>query len=147
MIEFITRLFDAVINAHPWHSPVVHFPIALFGAALLFLLLALWQRNEVFERAAFYNALLATLGTLAAGLTGYRDNQVRYEGEAQLADVKIFLAVTLFILAVITVTSRWRRSDIAWQPSSMILYCAAFVANFSLAAVLGFLGGVILYGF
>lgn len=146
-MEFITRLFDTIINNHPWHSPTVHFPIALFAAAMLFLCLALFFRNETFEKVSFYNAILAALGTIIAGITGYRDNQVRYEGAADLAEVKIFLAVTLFILAALTVIARWRQTDIAWQPSTMILYLAAFSVNFLLASVLGFLGGVILYGF
>ncbi len=146
-MEFITRLINALIEVHPLHSMTVHFPIALTGTALLFLVLALWRRNEVLERAAFYLIVLTAISTVVAGLTGYRDYVVRFEGEAPLVNVKIFLAVTLLVLTTATAVGRWRHSEFLWKPSTMVLYLSSFAASFALAAVLGFLGGVILYGF
>jgi uncharacterized membrane protein len=146
-MEFITRLINALIEVHPLHSMTVHFPIALTGTALLFLVLALWRRNEVLERAAFYLIVLTAISTVVAGLTGYRDYVVRFEGEAPLVNVKIFLAVTLLVLTIATAVGRWRHSEFLWKPSTMALYLSSFAASFALAAVLGFLGGVILYGF
>jgi uncharacterized membrane protein len=125
----------------------VHFPIALTGVALLFLVLALWRRNEILERAAFYNIVLATVSTIVAGLTGYRDYIIRYEGDAPLVNVKIFLAITLFVLTTAIAISRWRQPELLWRPATVVLYLLAFVGSFALAATLGFLGGVILYGF
>ena len=124
----------------------VHFPIALTGTALLFLVLALWRRNEALERAAFYLIAFSAIRTIVAGVTGYRDNIVRFEGEAPLVSSKIFLAVTLFVLTVGITLSRWRDREILWRPSTMVIYVAAFAGSFLLAATLGFLGGVILYG-
>ena len=146
-MESITQLFTTVFETHPWHVPMVHFPIALSGAALLFLLLALWQRNELLERAAFYNISLAAVSTIVAGATGYRDYIVRYEGDAPYANAKIFLAISLFVLATVIAVSRWRQPDLLWKPSTMILYLLGFAGCFMLAVTLGFLGGVILYGF
>lgn len=146
-MDLISRLFDTVFNTHPWHVPTVHFPIALTGAALLFLILALWQRNELLERAAFFNMTLAAISTIVAGLTGYRDYMVRLEGDAPFANVKIFLAITLFILTTVIAVSRWRQPELLWQPSTMVIYISAFAGSFILSSVLGFLGGVILYGF
>lgn len=146
-MEFITRLINALIEVHPLHSMTVHFPIALTGTALLFLVLALWRRNEVLERAAFYLIVLTAISTVVAGLTGYRDYVVRFEGEAPLVNVKIFLAVTLLVLTIATAVGRWRHSEFLWKPSTIVLYLSSFAASFALAAVLGFLGGVILYGF
>lgn len=125
----------------------VHFPIALTAAGLLFLLLALWRRSEGLERAAFYNITLAAISAVLAALTGVRDNLVRFEGEAPLAGVKVFLGVTLIVLLAVIVVSRWRKPDILWTPATMILYLLGFGASFALAVTLGFLGGVILYGF
>jgi uncharacterized membrane protein len=140
------RIVNAVINIHPWHSPVVHFPIGLTGAALLFIVLALWRRNESLEHAAFFTITLAALSTVVAGITGMRDNLVRFEGGAPLVSVKIFLATTLLVLTTVTAISRWRQKEILWKPVTTVLYLAAFVGSFGLAIVLGFLGGVILYG-
>jgi uncharacterized membrane protein len=147
MSEFISRLFTAIFENHPWHVPVTHFPIALTGAALLFLVLALWRRSEALERAAFYNMALAALMTIVASITGVRDNLVRFEGEAPYANIKVFLAITLLVLTVVLTVSRSRSAELLWKPTTMILYLLGFAASFFLAAVLGFLGGVILYGF
>jgi hypothetical protein len=108
--------------------------------------LALWRRNEALERAAFYLIAFSAISTIVAGVTGYRDNIVRFEGEAPLVSAKIFLAVTLFVLTVGITLSRWRDREILWRQSTMVIYVAAFAGSFLLAATLGFLGGVILYG-
>jgi uncharacterized membrane protein len=145
--EFITRFFTAITETHPLHSMTVHFPIALSGVAFLFLVLALWRRNEALERAAFFNIALASLTTIIASVTGVRDNLVRFEGDAPLANVKIFLGISLFVLTAVITVSRWRQPELLWKPSTMILYGLGFAGSFALALTLGFLGGVILYGF
>ena len=142
----LARILNAIVNIHPWHSMVVHFPIGLTGAALLFIILALWRKNESLEHAAFFTISLAAVSTVVAGLTGMRDNIVRFEGDAPLVSVKIFLAATLLILTTVTALSRWRQKEILWQPASMVLYLLAFAASFGLASTLAFIGGVILYG-
>jgi uncharacterized membrane protein len=146
-MESITGLFNTIFDVHPWHVPMVHFPIALTGASLLFLLLALWRRDESLEKAAFYSLTLAAISTVVAGLTGYRDYLVRFEGDAPYTNAKIFLAITLFVLTTITAVVRWRQAEMLWNPATVVLYVSAFAGSFILAAVLGFLGGVILYGF
>jgi uncharacterized membrane protein len=145
--ELIARIINALINIHPIHSMMVHFPIALTGTALFFLVLALWRRSEALERAAFFNIALSVVGTIVAGLTGYRDSIVRFEGGAPLVNVKIFLAVTLLVLTAVISVSRWRNPEVVWKPSTMVIYLSAFAVSFALAIALGFLGGVILYGF
>jgi len=142
----LARILNAVVNIHPWHSMVVHFPIGLTGAALLFIVLALWRKNESLEHAAFFTISLAAVSTVVAGLTGMRDNIVRFEGDAPLVSVKIFLAVTLLILTTVTALSRWRQKEVLWQPATMVLYLLSFAASFGLASTLAFIGGVILYG-
>jgi uncharacterized membrane protein len=146
-MEFINRLIIALTETHPLHVVTVHFPIALTAVAFLFLLLALWRRSESLERAAFYNMALSPLSALVAGLTGYYDYTVRYEGDAPYINLKIFLAISLILLTIVTAASRWQQAEIVWKPATMILYLAAFAASFALAATLGFLGGAILYGF
>src|SRR5512138_264431 len=113
----ITQIINAMVNIHPWHSMVVHFPIGLTGAACLFILLARWRRNESLERAAFYAIALAALSTIVAGLTGLRDNQVRFEGAAPYIPLKIFLGITLFSLTTIISLTRWRKPEVLWTPT------------------------------
>ncbi len=146
-MDIFTNLFKTIFEVHPLHTPTTHFPIALTGAALLFLLLALWRKNESLERAAFYVITLAAISTLIAGFTGMRDNIVRFDGDAPMANVKIFLGITLFVITTVVAVTRWRKPEVLWTPKTMVLYVSAFAVSFMLASTLGFIGGVILYGF
>ena len=51
-MDFFSRLITALTVTHPLHPMIVHFPIALTGAAAFFILLALWRRSPVLEQAA-----------------------------------------------------------------------------------------------
>ena len=144
-MEFLNRLITALTETHPLHPMIVHFPIGLTGAALFFILLALWRNKEFFEQAAFANIALATVSTLAAGLTGMYDNQINYVGDAPNAGLKITLATILLIVTTVTAIARWKNPDLF--NNSKTLYVGAYFVNFGLAVTLGFLGGVILYGF
>lgn len=144
-MEFLDRLITALTETHPIHPMIVHFPIGLTGAALFFILLALWRNKEFFEQAAFANIALATIGTLAAGLTGLYDNQINYVGDAPNDGLKITLATVLLLLTTVTAIARWRNPDLFEK--SKALYVGAYFLSFGLALTLAFLGGVILYGF
>ncbi len=145
-MELINRILYNLLEVHPLHTMVVHFPIALTGAALFFVLAALFRRSEMLEQAAFANIALAAVSTIAAGITGMRDNIDIYDGVAPNAGAKITLAITLFIVTMLLAVTRWRKPDVFYS-SGRILYVAGFFVSFAIAAVLGFLGGVILYGF
>jgi uncharacterized membrane protein len=134
------------MEVHPLHSLIVHFPIALSGSALFFILLALWRKDDTLEKAAFANIALATVSTVVAGLTGLRDNNDIYDGAAPNSNVKIILASILLVVTLLVTISRWRKPDL-FHSSIRILYISGYFLSFALVSVLGFLGGVILYGF
>ena len=145
-MDFINRLIHALTQMHPLHPMLVHFPIALSGAAALFILLALWKKDAGFEKFAFANLVLTVFGTIAAGLTGMYDNSLNYGGDAPNSGVKMILALTLFVLTTVTVIVRWKNPTV-FQSGGKALYVSAYLLSFTLALVLAFLGGVILYGF
>jgi uncharacterized membrane protein len=145
-MDFINRLIHALTQVHPIHPMLVHFPIALTGAAAFFILLAVWKKSKTLEQAAFANMVLAVFGTIAAGATGILDNIKNYSGSAPNAPVKIALASTLLIITAVTSLARWRDPNLIEKPAKVI-YVAAYLVSFALALVLAFLGGVILYGF
>jgi uncharacterized membrane protein len=125
---------------------IVHFPIALTGAAFLFILIAYWKKNASLEQAAFANVVLAAISTIAAGMTGYIDNIKNYVGDAPNAGAKIALAIVLFLLTTGISIARFRNPGI-FQKGNGLLYAGSYGLSFAIAIVLAFLGGVILYGF
>ena len=146
-MDLILRLFHALTQVHPPHAIVVHFPIALTGAALFFILLALWRRSKILERVAFADISLAAASTIVAAIFGIRDNIVFYNGIAPNHIAKIVLASTLFIITAVTAIARWRNKDLLYTRSTKMLYVAAYFVSFAIAAFLGFLGGIIVFGF
>jgi len=145
-MEFINRVIHALTELHPTHPMLVHFPIALSGAAFLFILLAAWRNSPSLEQTAFANIILAFLGTIAAGITGIMDNAKNYEGAAPNAGTKIMLATILFLLTAGIIVVRSRNPNL-FQQGNRFLYVASYGLSFAIALVLAFLGGVILYGF
>jgi uncharacterized membrane protein len=145
-MDLINRIIYALTQVHPLHPMVVHFPIALSGAAFFFILLAYLRKSAVLEQVAFANIALASAGTIVAGATGYMDNLNNYDGDAPNASAKIILAILLFLLTATISIVRYRNPDL-FQKSNPFLYAASYGLCFGIALVLAFLGGVILYGF
>jgi uncharacterized membrane protein len=145
-MDLINRIIHALTQVHPLHPMVVHFPIALSGAAFFFILLAYLRKSAMLEQVAFANIALASAGTIVAGATGFMDNLNNYDGAAPNASVKIILAILLFVLTTTISIVRYRNPDL-FQKSNPFLYTASYGLCFGIALVLAFLGGVILYGF
>ncbi len=143
-MELINRIIHAITQLHPLHAMFVHFPIALTGAAFLFILLAWWRKNKQFEQTAFFNMILAAISTFFAGASGVYDNNLNYDGLAPNAPIKLALGLTLSLLTVGLVIFRWRKPDLFDR--YRLLYILVYGVCFGIALVLGFLGGVILYG-
>ena len=146
-MDLIQKIIHALTQTHPPHPMFVHFPIALTGAALFFIILALWLHSDLLEKVAFANVSLAAVSTIVAAVVGIRDNHFYYEGGAPNHSAKIILASILFVITTATALARWRYPDLFHTRSAKVVYVLAYFVSFALAAVLGFLGGVIVYGF
>jgi len=144
-MEIIDRIVHALTELHPIHAMFVHFPIALTGAAFLFVGLAWLRKNKEFEKTAYFNMTLAAISTFFAGVTGVYDNNLNYDGQAPFAPVKLVLGLTLSALSVALVLTRRKNPNLFDR--SRFLYVLTYGICFGIALVLGFLGGAILYGF
>src|SRR5512147_2857400 len=138
-MDFIKRVIHALTVTHPTHPMFVHFPIALTGAAFLFILLAYWKKSVSLEQTAFANMVLASIATVVAGATGYMDNIKNYAGAAPNAMVKITLATLLLLLTAGISIVRYRNPDIFWK-GNRLLYMASYGISFAITLVLAFLG-------
>jgi uncharacterized membrane protein len=145
-MDLLQKVIHALTQLHPPHPMFVHFPIGLTGAALFFMLLALWRRSDILEKVAFANISLAALSTIVAAVVGIRDNIYYFHGLAPNHIAKIILAVTLFVVTTATAFARWRYPELIHSRSAKVFYVLAYCVSFALAIVLGFLGGVIVYG-
>jgi uncharacterized membrane protein len=145
-MELFNRIIHALTELHPLHPMFVHFPIALTGAAFLFILLAWWRNSAWLEQAAFANMALAALSTVFAGFTGYMDNIKNYVGDAPNANAKIVLASILLLLTTGISIVRYRDPEI-FTKGNRAVYVASYGVSFAIALVLAFLGAIILYGF
>lgn len=146
-MEFLERVVNALINLHPWHTLAVHFPAAFATVGALCILFALWRKSQLTETFAYFCIAVTAAGTALAGLAGLRDNLVHFDGAVSYLNLKVFLAISLLLLTTAASLARWRKPGLLWTPSTRILYISAFVGAFLLAAVLGFVGGSIVYGF
>jgi uncharacterized membrane protein len=144
-MDLILKFFQTLAK-HPIHPMVVHFPIALTGAAAFFILLALWKKNKILEQVAFADIALASVSTVAAGITGIRDNIVNFNGAAPNVGWKITLAIILLIVTALTSYFRWKDDRLFEKPSTRTWYVAAYFVSFALAFMLGYLGGIIVFG-
>ena len=146
-MDFINRVIHAITQLHPLHPMLVHFPIAFTAAGALFILLALWRKNELFEKIAYSNLVLAAISVIPAAGSGIYDNAINYGGDAPNAPVKIALGTTLFVLT--TATALWRRknADLITRKPARVFYVLIYLLSFMIAFTLAFLGGVIVYGF
>ncbi len=145
-MSFILQIIHAIVNIHPIHPLFVHFPIALVSAALFFILLALWRHSDLLEKIAFANMSLAAVSTVIAGITGINDNLTNYHGLAPNHTAKIILASTLFVILTATVVARWRNKDLFHKRWAKVIYVAAYFVSFVIVSLLGYLGGVIVFG-
>jgi uncharacterized membrane protein len=74
--------FKTVLLArHAQHVVLIHFPIALFMAAVTFDYLAQWTKNPALAAAAYFNLLLAAISTVPVIATGLAAWQWALEGQ------------------------------------------------------------------
>ena len=57
-------LRTVVLARHAQHVVLIHFPLALFPAAVAFDCLAQWMKNRTLAAAAYLNLLLAAVSTV-----------------------------------------------------------------------------------
>ena len=144
-VSIFAQVIHDLLYVHPPHTLFVHFPIALTSAALFFILLALWKKSDILETVAFANLSLAAVSTIVAAVIGIRDNAAFYHGLAPNHVAKIILASLLFVVTAVTAILRWKNPEL-FHSRYKALYVAAYFVSFILVAVLGYLGGVIVYG-
>ena len=99
-----------VLAKHAQHVVLIHFPIALFIAAVVFDYAAKWTKNQALAAAAYFNLLLAAISTVPVVASGLAAWQWALEGQK----VKGILLMHL-ILGCISSVLIWLVFWIHWR--------------------------------
>lgn len=75
------ELRTVFLAKHVQHVVLIHFPIALFIAAVVFDLLAQWTKQRGLADTAYYNLLAAAISTFPVLVTGILAWQFQLEGQ------------------------------------------------------------------
>ena len=70
-----------ILAKHAQHVVLIHFPIALFTAAVAFDYLGHWTKSRTLAAAAHFNLLLAAVSTVPVVATGLAAWQWALEGQ------------------------------------------------------------------
>jgi uncharacterized membrane protein len=134
-------LKTAILAKHAQHVVLIHFPIALFIAAVVFDLVAQWSKRRSLADAAYYNLLVAAISTVPVLATGLLAWQFQLEGQKLKGILLLHLVLacisTVMIWLVWWVHFRARRRTVS-LPSYRL---AVEVLAVAVVAVTGHLGG------
>jgi uncharacterized membrane protein len=98
-------LRTVLLAKHAQHVVLIHFPIALFIAAVAFDLMAHWTKRRGLTDAAYYNSLLAAISTLPVLATGILAWHYQLEGQ-QLKGI-LLLHLVLACVSTIMIWLVW----------------------------------------
>src|ERR1700722_10527963 len=126
---------------HAQHVVLIHFPIALFLAAVAFDVLAQWTQRRGLGDAAYYNLLAAAISTLPVLVTGVLAWQFQLEGQKLkgILLLHLILACVSCLMSCLawSVHFRARRRTVLLPGYRLALEAVAVV----LVALTGHLGG------
>ena len=141
-----TNPFDvkaALLAGHAQHPVIIHFPIGLFIASVVFDLLAVWRKQPILAAVAYYNLLGAALTLPLAIATGLGAWQWQLEGATLKGNLRLHMicAVTsaLLIFFLCWMRSRLRVKNI----SPGVSYVAVTLFALMAITLTGHLGGIV----
>jgi uncharacterized membrane protein len=136
----------ALFAKHAQHVVLIHFPIALFIAAVVFDFVAQWAKRRSLSDAAYYNLLGAAISTVPVFVTGILAWQFQLDGQ-KLKGILLLHLVLACISSVMIWLIWWvhfrarRLAEVL--PSYRLVAEALAVAVIALTGHLGgFLSGV-----
>jgi len=133
----------ALLAGHAQHPVIIHFPIGLFIASVVFVLLAVWRKKPILAAVAYYNLLGAALTLPLAIATGLGAWQWQLEGATLKGNLRLHMicAVTsaLLIFFLCWMRSRLRAKNISLGVSYVTVTLFALMA----ITLTGHLGGIV----
>ena len=133
----------ALLAGHAQHPVLIHFPIGLFIASVVFELLAAWRKQPIFATVAYYNLLGAAITIPLAIATGLGAWQWQLEGAAIKGNLRLHMICALTSALLIFFLS-WMRSRLRIKERSpSIAYWTITVITLLAITLTGHLGGIL----
>lgn len=132
---------------HPLHPMVVHLPVGLWVASLIFDITFLIGGRASIATASYYCILIGVLGASLAILTGIAELKAIPRGSqaSRIAWTHLTLAIVTTVLYVLNLESRYRT-----QATPTFITSGQFILSiFSLIllSMTGYLGGLLIYNY
>jgi uncharacterized membrane protein len=133
---------------HPIHSIFVHFPAGLIPTSVIFFILYLYFRKQIFELVSILLLNISMFFILLTIATGLYDWQIRYNGYfIPPIMIKFFLSFIVFLLGVLIYILRKQKSKLKNAPPlyRSYGYISLYFVLVPLVVVIGYLGGELVY--
>jgi uncharacterized membrane protein len=133
----------ALLAGHAQHPVIIHFPIALFIASVVFDALAIWRKNPALAAVAYYNLVGAAATIPLALATGLGAWRWQLEGAALKGNLRLHLICALISASLIFLLSwlRWRLRAKNISPGKA--YVGVTFLALMVITLTGHLGGIL----
>jgi uncharacterized membrane protein len=132
---------SALLAKHAQHVVLIHFPIALFIAAVAFDFIAQWTKRRALADAAYYNLLAAAIATLPVLVTGVLAWQLQLEGQKLRGILLLHLVLACISTAMIWL-AWWMHFHARRREEALPSYRLAIeLLGVAIVALTGHLGG------
>ena len=133
----------ALLAGHAQHPVIIHFPIALFIASVVFELLAVWRKQPIFATVAYYNLLGAAITIPLAIATGLGAWHWQLEGAAIKGNLRLHMICAL-TSALLILFLTWKRSRLRTKGNSPRgAYFVVMALGLMMITLTGHLGGIL----
>jgi uncharacterized membrane protein len=133
----------ALLAGHAQHPVIIHFPIALFIASVVFEVLAAWRKQPALATVAYYNLLGAALTIPFAIATGLGAWNWQLEGATIKGNLRLHMICALTSALLIWFLT-WMRSHLRTKGRSpSIAYWAVTLIALLTITLTGHLGGIL----
>lgn len=134
-------LKTALLAKHAQHVVLIHFPIALFIAAVGFDLIAQWTKRRGLADAAYYNLFVAAISTVPVLATGILAWQFQLEGQ-KLKGILLLHLVLACASSVVIWLVWWVHFRVRSRAEALPNYRLALeIMGVAIIALTGHLGG------
>src|SRR5438046_9940256 len=132
-----------LLAGHAQHPVIIHFPIALFIASIVFEVMAAWRKQPVLATVAYYNLLGAALTIPFAIATGLRAWHWQLESAAIKGNLRLHMICAL-TSALLLCSLSWMRSRLRTKGHSpRASYFAVTALGLMMITLTGHLGGIL----